>query len=89
MTPEELLALYAPFVLSWCLVWLTNESEKEAISAHQPPANDEDPAAEFAEQPAHQPRHHRVRKHHRSAETHTAELIWNVSNFFGLKQSAT
>lgn len=32
MTPEELMALYAPFLLNFFLIWLTNVSERKTVS---------------------------------------------------------
>jgi hypothetical protein len=86
MTPEELIVLFAPFVLNWVLIWLTNESEKVAEATHAAPQGqgmeDDKP-----EQPSHEIQHSRFHKRRRQVEASTGELLWNVSNFFGLKQA--
>jgi hypothetical protein len=78
MTPEELMSLYAPFLICWSLIWLTNVSEQGGS----------------AESASHHHTHHGQRdgKTHSTVphddddrEAKTDEKKWNVSNFFGIK----
>ena len=86
MTPEELIVLFMPFVLNWVLIWLTNESEKVVEATHAAP-QDQATEADNQEQPSHEIQHLRFHKRRRQIEASTGELLWNVSNFFGLKQA--
>jgi hypothetical protein len=35
MTPQELMALYTPFLLNFFLIWLTNLSERKTIGSRE------------------------------------------------------
>ena len=84
MTPEELMSLYAPFLICWSLVWLTNVSEQggsaESAShthAHHGQSQSQRDGKTFSTVPQHDD--------DEDKEAKTEEKKWNVSNFFGIK----
>ena len=85
MTPQELLALYSPFLINWFLVWLTNVAERG--KTEPPPANSgrdkEDPAIIVSTHHNHHGNHHHHHRHHHQHQhgDTVADMVWNVSSF--------
>ena len=75
MTPEELAALFAPFLICWTLVFLTNISEHSDVDDCKEEEPIHSPDWEEGKTYAHIPH----RKHHVDKERVNS---WNVSNFF-------
>jgi hypothetical protein len=81
MTPQELLAVYSPFLINWFLVWLTNVAERATppAPAH---AEKEDPIIIVNTHHNHGKHHGKHRHHHHHPHTDSlANMVWNVSSF--------
>jgi hypothetical protein len=80
MTPEELLALYSPFLVNWFLMWLTNVAESRPPPKQE---EEEDPPILHNQDYEHKHRNHRHHHHHHhhNAGESVAEMGWNVSSF--------
>lgn len=73
------MALYAPFLICWSLIWLTNVSEQgssaESASHHHHAHHGQRDGKTYSAVP----------RDDEGREPKTEDKKWNVSNFFGIK----